>query len=141
MMVILFPYKFFVFFSCFIFYSPALINKKVYVYLVFYSSIFSFFPCTDTAFVDISLSDETVSFLTGISKRLRCVVRGIPSPVITWYKPDGQEIISNITTFSSFSEMLLHIEEPRAFGKYKCRATNSLGYSEHTIDVVKSGSV
>jgi len=48
---------------------------------------------------------------------------GIPTPTLTWYKPDGIEL-NTVTTKESTVEVFLSDEQD--FGEYKCVAYNGL---------------
>ncbi len=54
---------------------------------------------------------------------LKCVSDGVPTPTLTWYKPDGNEIN---TVTAKESTMDVTINSKQDFGEYKCVAFNGL---------------
>ena len=54
---------------------------------------------------------------------LKCVSDGVPTPTLTWYKPDGKEL-HTITAKESTVEVLLN--DKQDFGEYKCVTYNGL---------------
>ena len=54
---------------------------------------------------------------------LKCVSDGVPTPTLTWYKPDGNEL-NAVTAKESTVEVFLSDEKD--FGEYKCVAYNGL---------------
>ena len=54
---------------------------------------------------------------------LKCVSDGVPTPTLTWYKPDGIEL-NTITAKESTMEVSLNYEQD--FGEYKCVTYNGL---------------
>ena len=59
---------------------------------------------------------------------LKCVSDGVPTPTLTWYKPDRNEL-NTVTTKESTVEVLLNDEQD--FGEYKCIAYNGLDPSNN----------
>lgn len=85
------------------------------------------------------MSDTTLTSFPGINQRLHCIVNGEPIPNITWYDPNGRQMLSNITSYLWGSEILINVKDSTDFGKYKCRVANQLGFSEHNISIVQLG--
>ena len=54
---------------------------------------------------------------------LRCVSDGVPTPTLTWYKPDGSQI-NSITAAENTVNATMSIDQD--FGGYKCDADNGL---------------
>ena len=54
---------------------------------------------------------------------LTCVSDGVPTPTITWYKPDGSQIDRTIDTQSTVNVNMSVVKD---FGAYKCDAVNTL---------------
>ena len=54
---------------------------------------------------------------------LKCVSDGVPTPTLTWYKPDGTEL-DTLTAKESTVEVLLN--DKQDFGEYKCVTYNGL---------------
>ena len=59
---------------------------------------------------------------------LKCVSDGVPTPTLTWYKPDRNEL-NTVTAKESTVEVLLNDEQD--FGEYKCIAYNGLDPSSN----------
>jgi hypothetical protein len=84
-------------------------------------------------------NEELVYFKPNMPTRLYCYAKGKPTPRITWYK-NGEKLDANTSVlqeiFSTDSGSdLADIYE------YKCRAENSAGQIEHTVKVIRSGSL
>ena len=58
---------------------------------------------------------------------LNCVSDGVPTPTLTWYKPDGNKL-NTVTAKESTVEVYLNDEQ--AFGEYKCVTYNGLDPSK-----------
>ena len=54
---------------------------------------------------------------------LKCVSDGVPTPTLTWYKPDGGQIDRTIDT-QSIVNVKMSVDQD--FGDYKCDAVNAL---------------
>ena len=54
---------------------------------------------------------------------LRCVSDGVPTPTLTWYKPDGSQM-NSITAAENTVNVTMSIDQD--FGGYKCDAHNGL---------------
>lgn len=82
-------------------------------------------------------NEEIVYFKPNIPIRLYCYARGKPQPTITWYK-NGVKLDANTSvlqeTFSSHDDALDIFE-------YRCKVENIVGQIEHTVKVIKSGSL
>ncbi|KAL9964764.1 hypothetical protein ACROYT_G028446 [Oculina patagonica] len=59
----------------------------------------------------------------GQTVTLKCVSDGVPTPTLTWYKPDGNEL-NTFTAKESSVEVTLDDEQD--FGEYKCVTYNGL---------------
>ncbi|KAL9964751.1 hypothetical protein ACROYT_G028432 [Oculina patagonica] len=59
----------------------------------------------------------------GQTVTLECVSDGVPTPTLTWYKPDGNEL-NTVTAKESILQVTLDDEQD--FGEYKCVAYNGL---------------
>uniref|UniRef100_A0A8C6UXU3 Ig-like domain-containing protein n=1 Tax=Neogobius melanostomus TaxID=47308 RepID=A0A8C6UXU3_9GOBI len=74
--------------------------------------------------------------LQGEELLLECIAAGMPTPYITWTKDGDTLEVTSRMKVKHFNK-LIHIPKA-AFedsGEYVCRATNKLGYTEHTITV------
>ena len=72
-----------------------------------------------------SIQNETVP--EGGTVTLSCNASGIPSPMVSWFKADGQRIDQ--------SELVLtHINRSEA-GEYRCEASNECGNASETATI------
>ena len=65
---------------------------------------------------------------------LKCVSNGVPTPTLTWYKPDGSEINRVNATETTVQ---VSMKGDRDFGDYKCNAANGLLPSDERIIKIK----
>ncbi len=99
-----------------------------------------FFPCWPTDqdrkkclfFFDLSFTDpakilrvssSAAKSWIGQTVTLKCVSDGVPTPTLTWYKPDGKKIN---TVTAKESTVKVTINDEQDFGEYKCVAYNGL---------------
>ncbi len=68
----------------------------------------------------------------GQTVKLNCVSDGIPTPTLTWYKPDGSQI-KRVT--ASQNTVDVEMNEEQDFGDYKCTAEN--GFTPAGYKIVK----
>ena len=61
---------------------------------------------------------------------LTCVSDGVPTPTLTWYKPDGSQIKSKTATQNTVNVKMLVDQD---FGVYKCDADNGLTPADFKI--------
>ena len=61
---------------------------------------------------------------------LKCVSDGVPTPTLTWYKPDGGQIDRTIDT-QSIVNVKMSVDHD--FGTYKCHAENVLTPADFKI--------
>ena len=54
---------------------------------------------------------------------LTCVSDGVPTPTLTWYKPDGGQI-NNVKATQNTVNVKMSVDQD--FGDYKCNADNEL---------------
>jgi len=59
----------------------------------------------------------------GQTVALRCVSDGVPTPTLTWYKPDGSQI-NSVTATENIVNVKMSVDQD--FGGYKCDADNGL---------------
>ena len=59
----------------------------------------------------------------GQTMTLKCESDGVPTPTLTWYKPDGSQI-KNITATQIAVNMKMSVDQD--FGAYKCNADNGV---------------
>ena len=62
----------------------------------------------------------------GQTVTLKCVSDGIPTPTITWIKPDGSVLNSVI---SKENTIRVDTTDDQDFGIYTCKADNDLGHN------------
>ena len=65
---------------------------------------------------------------------LKCVSDGVPTPTLTWYKPDGGKIKRVKATVNTIQ---VKMEVDHDFGYYKCSAANGLTPSDVRIINIK----
>ncbi|KAL9966766.1 hypothetical protein ACROYT_G024885 [Oculina patagonica] len=66
----------------------------------------------------------------GQTVTLKCVSDGVPTPTLTWYKPDGSQM-HNVT--ASQNTVILKMDVDQDFGDFKCEADNGLVPSDYKI--------
>ena len=66
----------------------------------------------------------------GQAVTLRCVSDGVPTPTLTWYKPDGSQI-NSITAAENTVNVTMSIDQD--FDGYKCDADNGLTPADFKI--------
>ncbi|XP_068189108.1 neural cell adhesion molecule L1-like protein isoform X4 [Antennarius striatus] len=73
--------------------------------------------------------------LNGETLRLECIPEGYPTPSVSWIKM-GDELPSR-TKFDNYGKLLIiSAVQKKDEGKYICTAKNSVGKSDHYIDVI-----
>ena len=68
--------------------------------------------------------------MLGERVQLKCVSDGDPIPTVTWYSPNGTELI---TITGKDSTIFVHMESEDDFGDYRCKAYNGLGFPVEKI--------
>ena len=63
----------------------------------------------------------------GQTVTLKCRSDGVPTPTLSWYKPEGSEV-NNVT--ATENEVQVPLRGDRDFGHYKCIAANGLTPSD-----------
>ena len=71
----------------------------------------------------VTVTSSAAKSWIGQTVTLTCVSDGVPTPTLTWYKPDRNEL-NTVTAKESTVEVLLNDEQD--FGEYKCIAYNGL---------------
>ena len=61
---------------------------------------------------------------------LKCVSDGVPTPALTWYKPDGSQI-NSVTAKNN--TVIVKMSLDQGFGYYKCDADNGLSLADFKI--------
>ena len=61
---------------------------------------------------------------------LKCLSDGVPTPTLSWYKPEGSEI-NNVT--ATENEAQVPFRGDQDFGHYKCIAANGLTPSDEEL--------
>ena len=89
--------------------------------LIFLTTRYLFFT-TDSATV-ASYSPITTKSWIGRTVTLKCVSDGVPTPTVTWYKPDGGELIA-VTAKEHTVDV--NMAGDGDFGDYKCVTDNGI---------------
>ena len=66
----------------------------------------------------------------GQTVTLKCVSDGVPTPTLTWYKPDGNQIMK-VTATQNTVNVKMTVDQD--FGGYKCEADNGLTPADYKI--------
>ncbi|KAL9964755.1 hypothetical protein ACROYT_G028436 [Oculina patagonica] len=77
----------------------------------------------------LSITSSAASSWIGQTVTLKCVSDGVPTPTLTWYKPDGNEL-NTVTAKESTMEVTINSKQD--FGQYKCVAYNGLDPANHS---------
>ncbi|KAL9964779.1 hypothetical protein ACROYT_G028464 [Oculina patagonica] len=77
---------------------------------------------TDPAKI-LNITLSAASSWIGQTVTLKCVSDGVPTPTITWYKPDRNEL-NTVTAKESTIDVTINSKQD--FGEYKCVANNGL---------------
>ena len=88
---------------------------------------FNFYPLSLVSLTDpariVSVTSSAAKSWIGQTVTLKCVSDGVPTPTLTWYKPDGNEL-NTVTARESTVEM--KINDDQDSGNYSCVAYNGL---------------
>ena len=95
--------------------------------------ITTFLSIEPAVIVHINISEALAQL--GQKVELRCLSDGDPIPTVTWYKPDGSELVTN-TAFDN--TVFVDITSNDDFGEYRCLADNGLGPPVERIVAVGS---
>ena len=84
------------------------------------------------------LDPPTIQNVTTSSKKswigqtvtLKCLSDGVPTPTLSWYKPEGSEI-NRVTAREN--KVQVPLRGGRDFGPYKCTAANGLPPSDEKL--------
>ncbi|XP_078379837.1 uncharacterized protein LOC144662788 isoform X3 [Oculina patagonica] len=79
----------------------------------------------------LNVTSSAASSWIGQTVSLKCVSDGVPTPTLTWYKPDGNELN---TVTAKESTVKVTLDDEQDFGEYKCVSYNGL-------DPLNDGSV
>ncbi|PFX28996.1 Tyrosine-protein kinase-like otk [Stylophora pistillata] len=80
----------------------------------------------------ISRSPQIVYVVKGMKLVLECYAVGYPLPQVTWMR-DNKLLKNKTSTYANFERQTATMEDN---GSYTCRAENSLGYDNHTVQVI-----
>ena len=81
-----------------------------------------FASLTDSAKIQSVTSSAARSWI-GQTVTFKCVSDGVPTPTLTWYKPDGTELNKVTAKESTVEEK---INDAQDFGEYKCVTFNGV---------------
>ncbi len=73
---------------------------------------------------------STYKSRVGQAELLKCVSDGVPTPTLTWYKPDGNELKTVTATQNIVNVRMIADQD---FGIYKCDADNGLTPADYRI--------
>ena len=74
----------------------------------------------------------TTKSWVGQTVTLKCVADGVPTPILTWKKPDGSEL-KKVTALENAAAVVLGNHD---FGPYRCEANNVVGAADtQTVQV------
>ncbi|XP_078379928.1 lachesin-like [Oculina patagonica] len=71
----------------------------------------------------LNVTSSAASSWIGQAVTLKCVSDGVPTPTLTWCKPDGTELN---TVTAKESTIKVTLDDKLDFGEYKCVAYNGL---------------
>ena len=77
---------------------------------------------SDSPTIRESTSSKDMSWI-GETVTLRCMSDGVPTPTLTWYKPNGNQI-NRVTANQNTVSVKMNVDQD--FGGYKCVADNGL---------------
>ncbi|KAL9964765.1 hypothetical protein ACROYT_G028449 [Oculina patagonica] len=86
----------------------------------------------------LRITTSAASSWIGQTVLLKCVSDGVPTPTLTWYKPDGNELN---TVTAKESTVKVTINDEQDFGKYKCVAFNGLDPSNSASMLLRHKSI
>lgn len=99
------------------------------------------FKCAEIMFIHFSdpptiqqVIPSAVTSWIGQTVTLKCVSDGVPTPTLTWYKPDGSQISSSTATEYTVN-VKMNVDQD--FGDYKCNANNGLTPADDKIVNIK----
>ncbi|XP_031550474.1 limbic system-associated membrane protein-like [Actinia tenebrosa] len=98
-------------------------GKKINVVVQYKPSIFKHLSSTD------------LSSWSGRQAIIKCTFDGLPTPVITWYKPNDRQ--TGAKTIANSSQIMVITTNDANYGSYKCKATNIAGSAEQAIIVTQ----
>ena len=87
------------------------------------------YPFSDPATIHKATSLAAKSWI-GQTVTLKCVSDGVPTPALTWYKHDGNQI-KIVTATQNTVNVKMTVDED--FGGYKCYADNGLTPADYKI--------
>ena len=74
----------------------------------------------------------TTKSWVGQTVTLKCVADGVPTPSLSWKKPDGSEL-KKVTALENIAAVVLVDQD---FGQYTCEANNGVGAADtETVQV------
>ena len=92
-----------------------------------------FYPHLDKPEVNISSRNKNVGSWKNHQLILPCVAFGEPAATFQWYAPNNEQITTNIVSIPNGSRVTVTTSASGDYGVYKCRATNVVGSTDHSI--------
>ncbi len=90
-------------------------------------SVIKLFPDPPTIKESTTSTDQS---WIGQTVTLKCVSDGVPTPTLTWYKPDGSQLNSVIAAQNTVN-VKMNVDQD--FGGYKCDADNGITPADFKI--------
>ena len=100
------------------------------------SPSFLFIYFSDPPTIQEAITSAVTSWI-GQTVTLKCVSDGVPTPTLTWFKPDGSQISSNTATENTVN-VKMNVDQD--FGDYKCNTNNGLTPADdETVNIKQIG--
>ena len=72
-----------------------------------------------------TIQDQTVTVMSSVT--FPCQVSGIPTPMVSWIKPDGQRVDTDVLELMSINR--------NEAGEYRCEASNECGNASQAASI------
>ena len=93
-------------------------------YPLIFVDILCYINFSDPPTIKESTSSAGESWI-GQTVTLKCVSDGVPTPTLTWYKPDGSQI-NSVTAKQNRVNVKMNVDQDFGARGYKCVADNGL---------------
>ena len=105
-------------------YQKGVFSVTMRSYPLLFGDILCYFNFSDPPTRKVSTSSVGESWI-GQKVTLKCVPDGVPTPTLTWYKPDGSPI-NSVTAKQSRVNVKMNVDQDFGARGYKCVADNGL---------------